>query len=71
VPSVVRDGINGFCVPVGDEAAIADKLESLIKNPDLRRRMGEEGREIYLNAYSREKFQNSMREVFLSAAGEF
>jgi glycosyltransferase involved in cell wall biosynthesis len=71
VPSVVRDGISGFCVPIGDEAAIADKLESLIKNPDLRRRMGEEGREIYLNAYSREKFQSSMREVFLSAAGEF
>ncbi len=68
VQSVVRDGITGFCVPVGDKIAFAEKVESLVVDPDLRRRMGERGREIYLDAYSAEKFHERMREVFLSTA---
>lgn len=68
VPSVVRDGVTGFCVPVGDMVVFADKLESLMKDSDLRRRMGEAGREVYLSAYSAEKFQDRMQEVFQSIA---
>lgn len=37
---VVRDGIDGFVVPVRDVDAIADRLETLRQNPDLRRQMG-------------------------------
>lgn len=68
VPSVVRDGVTGFCVPVKDSVTFADKLESLMKNPELRLRMGEKGRDIYLNSYTTEEYQDRMRKVFLSAA---
>ncbi|MGQ9463683.1 MAG: glycosyltransferase family 4 protein [Candidatus Fervidibacter sp.] len=43
---VVRDGVNGFCVPPKDPFSLADALEHLIKNPDMRHHMGEESRRI-------------------------
>lgn len=36
---VVRDGVDGFLVPVGDAIAIAERLEQLHGNPDLRAKM--------------------------------
>jgi glycosyltransferase involved in cell wall biosynthesis len=41
---VVRNGVNGLLVPVGDVQALADALRTLIFNASLRRRMGEESR---------------------------
>src|SRR6516225_10727309 len=37
--SAVRDGIEGFVVPVGDSEAIADRLRRLAEDDGLRRRM--------------------------------
>lgn len=37
---VVRDGQTGFLVPLGDSAALADRLASLFASPDLRRKLG-------------------------------
>ena len=37
--SVVRDGVDGFIVPIRDAAALADRIEQLSRDPDLRRRM--------------------------------
>jgi len=33
--SVVQDGINGFIVPIRSPEALAEKLESLVKNPEM------------------------------------
>ncbi len=40
VPRLVGDGEGGFVVPVGDARAMADKLLALLRDPDLRSRMG-------------------------------
>jgi glycosyltransferase involved in cell wall biosynthesis len=42
--AVVRDGDNGLLVPVRNPDALADGLERLIANPDLREAMGARGR---------------------------
>lgn len=42
---VVRHGDNGFLVRPRDAVAIADALQPLIEHPDLRRSMGQRGRE--------------------------
>lgn len=39
IPEVVRDGINGFRVPVGDIHAFADRIDRLARSPSLRVRM--------------------------------
>jgi len=40
----VEHGRTGLLVPVKDSAALADAMKEMIKNPDMRLRMGREGR---------------------------
>jgi N,N'-diacetylbacillosaminyl-diphospho-undecaprenol alpha-1,3-N-acetylgalactosaminyltransferase len=42
---VVEDGKNGFLVPIKDYKTLAQKLEILIDNPDLREKFGKNSRE--------------------------
>jgi glycosyltransferase involved in cell wall biosynthesis len=43
--SVVRDSIDGFIVPEGDAEALADRIEELVENRELRDRMAAAARE--------------------------
>lgn len=43
--SVVRDGIDGFIVPVRDPDALADRIEQIVGDRALRQRMSEAARE--------------------------
>ncbi len=45
-PEAVRDGISGFVVPPGDVDALGRALSRLADEPDLRQKMGREGRAI-------------------------
>ena len=44
VAEMVREGRNGFSFDPGDDAALAEHMSLLLDEPDLARRMGEEGR---------------------------
>ena len=43
IPEVVVDGVTGLLVPPRDDHALADAIVKLLRDPDLRRRMGEAG----------------------------
>jgi len=43
-PLVVRDGVNGFIVPEGNAAALADALARLASDPEMQQRMGRASR---------------------------
>jgi glycosyltransferase involved in cell wall biosynthesis len=45
IPELVDEGVAGRLVPPGDAASLARALSDLLAEPDLRRRMGEAGRE--------------------------
>jgi glycosyltransferase involved in cell wall biosynthesis len=45
-PEVLHDGVNGYLVPAGDPAAMADRIGRLLADGELRRQMGAEGREL-------------------------
>jgi glycosyltransferase involved in cell wall biosynthesis len=53
---IVRDGVDGFFVPIRDSEAIAARLEQLYNDPSLREQMGRNAREQALrytwNAYA-------------------
>jgi D-inositol-3-phosphate glycosyltransferase len=41
--TTIRDGVTGFLVPEGDVGALADRIESLVADGELRWRLGREG----------------------------
>lgn len=68
IPSVVEDGVNGWLVPVEDPAAVAARLLELARDPAARACMGAEGRRIFVERFTLERFHRNMEEAFLLAA---
>jgi glycosyltransferase involved in cell wall biosynthesis len=68
LPDIVMDGETGFLVPPKDAKSIAERLENLILDPDLRVAMGAAGRKRYEEKFTVEKFRNSMEFALASLA---
>ncbi len=56
IPEIVKDGITGFIIDPKIPNEIADKILLLIENHDLRKGMGEAGRNRYLSKYTPKQF---------------
>ena len=67
----VADGVTGRVVPVQSPEALADALEPLLTDPDLRRRMGKAGRERVVEMFSSEVTAASVSALYdqLAPAG--
>ena len=65
IPDVVRDGENGVLVPPRDSEALADAIIYLLKNEDVREKMGKNGRK-KVKDYSWEKIAEETENVYLS-----
>ena len=65
IPSVAQDGINGFTVPVQDAPAVAEKLMRLINDAGLRDRMGQDGRRIFEERFTLERFHENMENALV------
>lgn len=63
IPEAVEDGVTGFLVPVKDPVSLAEKLEILINDPALRKKMGEEGRTRYEQKFRLEIFEKRLAEI--------
>ncbi|UAB84821.1 glycosyltransferase family 4 protein [Zunongwangia sp. SCSIO 43204] len=61
---IVENGSNGYIVPQEDVCSLALALEKLIKNKNLRKKMGELGREKYTENYKLIKFEQNLLDVF-------
>jgi glycosyltransferase involved in cell wall biosynthesis len=51
IPELVEDGASGLLVPPGRADLLADALERLARDPQLRARMGARGRELVCAGY--------------------
>jgi glycosyltransferase involved in cell wall biosynthesis len=51
IPDAVEDGVNGFLIQPGDSHALAEKIDILVNNKELREKMGQESYRI-----AKEKF---------------
>ncbi len=40
MPDIIHDGLNGYLVPIRDAQAVAQKTDTLLRNPDLRKTIG-------------------------------
>jgi len=72
VADVVVEGETGFLVPSGDADILALRIESLIAEPSLGRRMGEQGRRRVPTAFSPDAMADGIADLYreiLSAKG--
>lgn len=70
IPGIVEEGITGFLTDIKDPAAIATRLTRLLDNEELRRSMGREGRERYLENFTVETYVEKTRAVVLEVANK-
>ncbi|MFH1783606.1 MAG: glycosyltransferase family 4 protein [bacterium] len=54
MPEIIKDGVNGFVIPVKDFGALASKLMQILESDDLRKRLGETGRQMVEQKYSKQ-----------------
>jgi glycosyltransferase involved in cell wall biosynthesis len=52
LPEVVEDGVTGILVPPADARALAEAMDNLMRDAQLRQRMGQAGRERILEKFS-------------------
>lgn len=63
IPDIVEDTVTGFLVKQKSVKPLADKLELLIKDSNLRQQMGIAGRKKYEQAFTLEKFEHKLVEI--------
>jgi glycosyltransferase involved in cell wall biosynthesis len=60
----ILDGVNGFIVNKQSPKEIAEKINLLIVRPELREKMGEEGRKRFLEHFTEDIFLDSLGKIF-------
>jgi lipopolysaccharide/colanic/teichoic acid biosynthesis glycosyltransferase/glycosyltransferase involved in cell wall biosynthesis len=61
----VHDGVTGILVPPGDAVALADAIRKLLKDPELRQRMGKAGRERVLRDFRPEPIWEALYQEYM------
>jgi len=64
IPNIVKDGETGFLVGERDSEALAERIQKLIENPELRLKMGEAGREYMWQEHDVHKLVYDLEEIY-------
>lgn len=67
MPEIIKDGINGFVVPVRDFETMAAKICQLLEDSKLKRRFGYTGRQMVESQYTKEKVTMDTMAVYNNA----
>jgi len=61
IPEIVKNGLNGYLVPENDVQALAEKLITLVNQPERWRQFGQNGRKLVIKSFDAVK-QTAVRE---------
>ena len=61
---VVKDGVNGYLVPIKDSLGLSLAIEKLIKDKDLRLKMGEKSLQIAISQFSSEIINSQTIKIY-------
>lgn len=64
MPEIIRDGVNGFVVPMNDEAALAYRCSKLLRDPGLCGRMGRTGRDMVEKYWTKEIMTKTTMKIY-------
>ena len=67
---IVKHGENGFLVPLGDSRALADSLETLLGDAELRRRMGAKSRMLVESRFQQKIVIDETLKLYASLLGQ-
>ena len=67
IPEIIDDGKTGYLVRQKDVSGLAEKMEILLKDKELRINMGAAGRHKFVRAYTSAIFEENMKNVFNEA----
>ena len=70
IPDIVDDGITGYFVNKNDPKDLADKIEFLIYNPFLRKKMGAAGKKKLQNKFTISIWENNMFNILKEVANK-
>jgi glycosyltransferase involved in cell wall biosynthesis len=68
IPDIVDDELTGLLAPIRNPEAIADRLERLLKSPELRIEFGRRGRKKFLARFTVAEYQRHLGAIFRSIA---
>ena len=60
----VAEGVTGFLVPPSDSSALADRIERVMRDPDLRFRLGQAGPRRIAEQFSLEQMVGQIVELY-------
>jgi len=63
-PEVVRQGVDGYVVPIADQKAVTEKLDLLMQDPAKLAEMGKAGRERVLEKFDVQREANQLVEFY-------
>ena len=69
IPDIVDDNVNGMLIPVKDPKSLAEAIEKLIADRELRLTLGRNAREKYIKEFTIEKHLSRVEAVFKETAG--
>jgi glycosyltransferase involved in cell wall biosynthesis len=67
IPELIESGETGLLVPPADAFSLADAIEQLARNPDLRARLGEAGRRKVMREFNLRTNAAALRELILNS----
>ncbi|MBK9713254.1 MAG: glycosyltransferase family 4 protein [Kouleothrix sp.] len=69
LPEVVEDGVTGILVPPGDSTALAEAINLLLSDAELRQRLGHAGRERVLATFTPDRVAEQTLSAYRSIIG--
>lgn len=69
VPEIVIDGVTGVLVPMNDSEALAKAMDHLLSNPEICRRMGQQGRDRVIECFTIDRTILQAEQLYESLGG--
>jgi glycosyltransferase involved in cell wall biosynthesis len=66
---IARPGVNAFLVPLGDTEALAEAIDRLARDPQLRREFGKAGRELVELKFSSQRIGRDLVTLYRCLLG--
>lgn len=63
-PDIIRDGVNGFIIPIRDVEALKNKLRFLYENPAIQKAMGEMAQKKAVSGFTWDDYGNKMIKLY-------